>query len=91
MFIWHLVTLFQCHQLFVFSEYIQPFSRSYISSKCLAYNFIMTNADEINPSPKISRDLMCVAGVLQDMQDAGELQPMSLGVPPVAFVAGGPM
>lgn len=73
------------------SEYIQPFSRSYISSKCLAYNFIMANADEINPSPKISRDLMCVAGVLQDMQDAGELQPMSLGVPPVAFVAGGPM
>jgi len=52
----------------------------------------MTSADEtpINPSPKISRDLMRVAGVLQDMQDAGELQPMSLGVP-VAFVAGGPM
>jgi len=56
----------------------------------------MANADgsPIIPSPKISRDLMRVTGVLQDMQDmqdTGELQPMSPGGPPVAFVAGGPM
>lgn len=63
------------------------------SSVYLAHKYTMANADgsPIIPSPKISRDLMCVAGVLQDMQDTGELQPMSPGGPPVAFVAGGPM
>lgn len=90
MFIWHLVTLFQCNQLFVFRIHSTVQSILYFVKVSCLY-FIMTNADEINPSPKISRDLMRVAGVLQDMQDAGELQSMSLGVPPVAFVAGGPM
>ena len=66
------------------------------SSVYLAHKYTMANADgsPIIPSPKISRDLMRVTGVLQDMQDmqdTGELQPMSPGGPPVAFVAGGPM
>ncbi|TFK40135.1 6-phosphofructo-2-kinase-domain-containing protein [Crucibulum laeve] len=44
------------------------------------------------PSVKISQDLNRVAGVLQDMQDQGELQPLSSpGIPPAVFGAGGPM
>lgn len=43
------------------------------------------------PALKVSQDLKLVSGVLQGMQDSGTLQPVSPGVPPVAFGAGGPM
>ena len=52
------------------------------------------NRSSIIPFPKISWNLMHVAGILQDMQDmqnTGELQPMSPSEPPVAFIAGVPM
>ncbi|KAF9048470.1 6-phosphofructo-2-kinase-domain-containing protein [Panaeolus papilionaceus] len=42
-------------------------------------------------SSDLSNDLKAVSGVLQDMKDAGTLQPISPGIPPVAFGAGGPM
>lgn len=46
-----------------------------------------------NPTPtlRITDNLTRVAGVLEDMQAAGELHPMSPGIPPLAFGAGGPM
>lgn len=50
-----------------------------------------SDASPVIPTLKITEDLTRVAGVLQDMQDAGELQPMSPGIPPAAFGAGGPM
>lgn len=56
----------------------------------------------INLDSKVTEDLERVTGVLQDMQEKGDLQemvnvpvvvtaPMSPGIPPVAFGAGGPM
>lgn len=46
-----------------------------------------------NPTPtlRITDNLTRVAGVLEDMQAAGKLHPMSPGIPPLAFGAGGPM
>jgi hypothetical protein len=49
------------------------------------------SSSPVIPTLRISENLTRVAGVLQDMQDAGELQPMSPGIPPAAFVAGGPL
>lgn len=49
------------------------------------------DASPVIPTLKITEDLARAAGVLQDMQDSGELQPMSPGIPPAAFGAGGPM
>ncbi|PPQ63923.1 hypothetical protein CVT24_010321 [Panaeolus cyanescens] len=43
------------------------------------------------PSSNLTSDLRAVSGVLKDMQDAGMLQPISPGIPPAAFGAGGPM
>ena len=42
-------------------------------------------------SRKITQDLQRAAGVLNDMQSKGELDPSSRGRPPAAFGAGGPM
>ncbi|KAF9000715.1 6-phosphofructo-2-kinase-domain-containing protein [Cyathus striatus] len=50
------------------------------------------SASQSIPSLQISQDLTRVAGVLEDMQNHGELYPTaSPGIPPVAFGAGGPM
>ncbi|KAF8169777.1 bifunctional 6-phosphofructo-2-kinase fructose-2,6-bisphosphate 2-phosphatase [Pholiota molesta] len=44
------------------------------------------------PGAKVSQDLKLVSGMLQTMQDSGQLPvPFSPGIPPVAFGAGGPM
>jgi len=43
------------------------------------------------PALKVSQNLVLVSGVLQDMKDSEMLEPVSPGVPPLAFGAGGPM
>ncbi|PFH53193.1 hypothetical protein AMATHDRAFT_73701 [Amanita thiersii Skay4041] len=43
------------------------------------------------PALKVSQDLRRAAGVLEDMQNKGELDPSTRGYPPAAFGAGGPM
>jgi hypothetical protein len=50
-----------------------------------------TNPSSVIPTLKITEDLTRVSGVLQDMQAAEEIQPMSPSIPPAAFVAGGPL
>ncbi|KAJ3494306.1 hypothetical protein NLJ89_g10837 [Agrocybe chaxingu] len=62
-----------------------------------AYNvldpFVMTGPSHLTvPGTKVAQDLKLVAG-LQDMQDSGQLplDPMSPGIPPAMFGAGGPM
>jgi 6-phosphofructo-2-kinase/fructose-2,6-biphosphatase 2 len=51
----------------------------------------LPNQHSARPALKLSQDLHLVSGVLQDMKDSGTLQPVSPGVPPAAFGAGGPM
>ena len=43
------------------------------------------------PALKVSQDLLLVSGALQDIQDSEMLQPVSPGIPPAAFGAGGSM
>ena len=43
------------------------------------------------PALKISQDLLLVSGALQDIKDSRMLQPVSPGIPPAAFGAGGSM
>ena len=44
------------------------------------------------PGTKVSQDLKLVSGMLQNMQESGQIPvPFSPGIPPVAFGAGGPM
>ncbi|CAA7268194.1 unnamed protein product [Cyclocybe aegerita] len=56
--------------------------------------FVMADPSHLTvPGTKVAQDLKLVAGVLQDMQDSGQLplDPMSPGIPPAVFGAGGPM
>ncbi len=75
------------------SEHVQaPFLIFYPPSQPLnSIQIAKPNSSPTAPTLRISDNLTRVAGVLQDMQAAGELQPMSPGIPPAVFGAGGPM